>query len=97
MSSNVKKYNNDWLCVSCGHILGNVVGGEFRPSVPSTYLRTSGPNLVVTCPECMVTKVWYTADPVVKAIYQLVDAISNVAARAMVNEVGKALHTKSDE
>jgi hypothetical protein len=85
---------SDWLCIQCGIKLGNVYGGEFYPLVQPEKLHTSGPNLVVICPECGATKVWYTADVVVRSVYQLVNAIADVAARAMVEQVGKAVHAK---
>jgi len=84
----------EWMCVDCGYILGKVLGGELHPDVPGAQLRTNGPNLVVTCPECSRVKVWYTADPLVRSVYQLTDAIASVAARAMVNEMGKKMHEK---
>jgi ribosomal protein S27E len=84
----------EWLCVECGFTLGKVLGGELHPSVPGEQMRTNGPNLVVTCPECKRVKVWYTADPIVRSVYQLTDAIASTAARAMVNEIGKKMHEK---
>jgi len=87
---------SDWVCISCGKRLGGVFGGEFYPDVPPDKLRTSGPNLTVTCPACGAIKVWYTADPVVRAVYQLVDAISSVAARSMVGEIGRAVHKSNN-
>jgi len=86
---------SDWLCINCGIRLGGVFGGEFYPDVPADKLRTSGPNLVVTCPECGQIKTWFTADPVVRAVYQLVNAISEVAARSMVEQVGRAVNEQS--
>lgn len=88
---------SDWQCIQCGIRLGGVFGGELYPEVPAKNLRTSGPNLVVTCPDCGAVKTWYTADPVVRAVYQLVNAISDVAARSMVEQVSRAIHsTKQD-
>lgn len=85
---------SDWLCVACGKRLGGVFGGEFYPDVSPSNLRTGGPNLVVTCPECGQIKTWYTSDPVVRAIYQLIDAISTAAAKSMIDQIGHAIHTK---
>ena len=78
--------NNSWLCVECGLELGEVQGGELVPSekVPQANLRTRGPNLAVTCPNCGSVKTWYTADPIVRALYQLIDAMVTVAAKRMV-------------
>lgn len=85
--------STEWYCVSCSFVLGHVIGGEFHPdTVHGENVRTSGPNLVVTCPECGATKVFYSADPVVRAVYQLVDAISTVAARSMIKSMGAAVH-----
>lgn len=85
---------NEWVCVSCGHSLGVVLGGEYHPSVEGQYIRTYGPNLSVVCPSCGATKVWYTSDPVVRAIYQLVNSLSSVAAQSMITQIGKAIHTE---
>lgn len=84
--------NSDWVCINCGKSLGMVMGGEFYPSVQPELLRTSGPNLSVTCPECGSVKTWYSSDPVVRAIYQLVNSMSEVAARAMVKQIGEAVN-----
>jgi ribosomal protein S27E len=82
----------EWLCIQCGAVLGHVFGGEFYPDVPGKQLRTNGPNLVVTCPSCSHIKTFYTSDPVVRAMYQLVNAISDVAAKSMVAEMAKAIN-----
>jgi len=103
MSTDTNKTNNgskpvlrsDWMCIQCGHILGKVLGGELNPLVEGKFLRTSGPNLQVICPECGATKTWYTSDPVVRAVYQLVGAISDVAARSMVEQIGRAIHEQN--
>lgn len=82
--------NNNWVCINntCGRTLGYVVGGEFQPEedVNGENLRTRGPNLVVTCPDCGSVKVWYTADPLTRSIHQLVDVMSSSMARRSVNE-----------
>lgn len=85
----VRKGTSDWQCINCGSILGTVLGGEFHPSVAGKQLRTSGPNLVVTCPECGSVKTFYTADPVVRALYQLINAVSAEAAAATMREIGR--------
>lgn len=81
---------SDWLCINCGRVLGQVFGGEFYPCIDGKYLRTSGPNLEVTCPnlDCNHKKTFYTADPIVRAIYQLTDAVATQAARRMVETCG---------
>jgi ribosomal protein S27E len=79
---------SEWMCINCGDSLGQVFGGEFFPSVDGKYLRTSGPNLEVTCPNCGQRKTFYTADPIVRAIYQLTDAVATQAARRMVETCG---------
>ncbi len=83
--------NNEWLCIDCGTVLGSVLGGELTPSdrVPAKNLRTRGPNLVVVCPNCGATKTWYTADPIVRAVYQLVDAISSELARRVLRQLSE--------
>lgn len=83
--------DNSWRCINdaCGHTLGFVVGNEFEPAedVGGKSLRTRGPNLVVTCPECGTVKVWYTADPLTRALYQLIDSMSTVAVRRIIPEL----------
>jgi hypothetical protein len=83
--------DNSWRCIndSCGKVLGHVVGNEFEPAedVGGSDLRTRGPNLVVTCPDCGTVKVWYTADPMTRALHQLLDVMASVAARRMMSEV----------
>ena len=89
--------STEWYCISCNRVLGEVLGGEFKPAenISGDSIQTRGPNLVVTCPDCGTQKVWYTADPIVRAMYQLVDAIVTVAANRMVMVVGKRLHEAS--
>ncbi len=83
--------NNEWLCINCGEKLGEVAGGELTPAeaVPQKNVRTRGPNLVVVCPHCGATKTWYTADPVVRAMYQLIDAMVNVMAKRLVSQISE--------
>lgn len=84
---------SDWKCVNdqCNRTLGQVLGGEFHPSedFSADQLQTRGPNLVVKCPDCDTLKIWYTADPITRAMYQLVDAIATVGARKMVRVMGE--------
>lgn len=85
--------STEWYCVGCSFVLGHVIGGEFHPdTVHGSQIRTSGPNLVVTCPECGTAKVFYSADPVVRAVYQLLDAITTSAARSMIRSMGAAIN-----
>ncbi len=82
-----------WYCINedCRHELGSVLGGEYYPadSILGGNLQTRGPNLVVRCPECDTQKVWYTADPITRAMYQLVDAVATQGARRMVKTVSE--------
>lgn len=87
----------EWLCVQCGNKLGEVFGGEYYPSNTVKSMMTSGPNLLVICPECGGKKTWYSSDPIVRAIYQLVDAITSQMARALIHQVGPMLHTKEND
>lgn len=89
-----KSYRSEWLCIQCGVSLGKVLGGELYPSVQGSNLRTSGPNLTVTCPDCGGVKTWYTSDAVVRAVYQLVSAVADVSAHAMVEQMGKAIRSQ---
>ena len=85
--------NIEWLCIQCGEHLGDVAGGELTPSekIPQKNLRTRGPNLVVVCPNCGSTKTWYTADPVVRALNQLVDAVATSLARRVIHLVSEQM------
>ena len=78
-----------WLCINCGETLGFMQGGELKPAVPGEFLLTRGPNLVVTCPKCGSVKTFYTSDPVVRAMYQLVDALASALARRVVTLVSE--------
>lgn len=77
-----------WFCIQCNNVLGEMIGGELRPdaSVPGDHLITRGPNLVITCPQCGSVKVFYTSDPIVRATYQLVDALARQLAHRAVRE-----------
>jgi uncharacterized Zn finger protein len=81
--------NNMWQCIECGAKLGDVMGGEFTPGedVPQKNIHTRGPNLVVTCPHCGAIKTWYTSDPIVKATYQLVEAVTTQMAKRLIHQV----------
>lgn len=87
----MSKYNSDWLCIDCGTVLGEVRGGELYPAVDGHDVHTQGPHLVVTCKECGFRKVWYTSDKMVRAVYQLMDVITDEAAKAMIKAMGKAV------
>ena len=84
---------SEWFCVNedCRRNLGSVLGGEFHPAkdITGEQIQTRGPNLVIKCPECGTPKVWYTADPITRALYQLVDATATQAARRMVSKVSE--------
>lgn len=69
-----------------------MAGGELIPDgVEGKNCRTSGPNLVVTCPECSFVKTFYTSDAVVRAMYQLIHAVSGAASKSMISEIGKSM------
>jgi hypothetical protein len=87
----------EWLCIDCGRVLGNVLGGELKPAVPPEQIITRGPNLVITCPECGFVKSWYTSDPIVKAVYQLVDAMSYAHAKRVLHLVSEGSLPKSQK
>lgn len=86
-----------WQCISCGETLGHIMGGELQPAVHGEYLMTRGPNLAVRCPKCNTIKTFYTSDPVVRAVYQLVDAISTQMAKRMINQISESTVHKSDK
>jgi hypothetical protein len=79
----------DWVCVECGEILGYIIGGELQPTIEGKYCRTRGPHLIVTCPKCSVTKTFYTSDTIVRAVYQLIDAIASVLAQRVLAQIGQ--------
>jgi len=89
---------SEWRCINdkCSRVLGEVLGGEFQPSddYSAELLQTRGPNLVITCPDCSTLKVWYTADPITRAMYQLVDAIATQGARRMIKKVSELTLSK---
>lgn len=86
-----------WTCISCSAELGEVVAGELVVLVPAKNARTRGVNLVLTCPKCGAEKVWYSSDPIVRAVYQLVDAITGVAARRMVEVTSRELMNRLEK
>ena len=79
----------DWVCVECGEVLGHIIGGELQPVIEGRYCRTRGPHLVVTCPKCSATKTFYTSDTIVRAVYQLIDAIASVLAQRVLTQIGQ--------
>jgi len=85
--------DNNWLCIDCGATLGAVVGGEFSPdeSVPCANIRTRGPNLVITCPHCGTVKTWYTADPIVRSQYQMLDALATALTKRVLSQLSEGL------
>src|SRR5512139_2767195 len=88
----------DWVCVECGEVLGHIIGGELQPTIDGRYCRTRGPHLVVTCPKCSATKTFYTSDTIVRAVYQLIDAIASVLAQRVLAQIGQQLNnSKSRE
>jgi hypothetical protein len=86
-SENIKK--PDWVCVECGHVLGHIIGGELQPVIEGKFCRTRGPHLVVTCPKCSANKTFYTSDPIVRAVYQLIDAVTSVMAQRLMQNIGQ--------
>lgn len=85
--------DNRWFCVNqeCGFVLGNVVGSELHVGKEVTNVSTRGVNLAIVCPECSTLKIWYTADPIVRSIYQLIDAISAESAKRLIKKVSREL------
>ena len=80
----------DWHCVDCDHVLGQVIGRELSPdeSVPHSNIRTRGVDLSITCPNCSRVKIWYTSDPVNRAINQLLDALTTAFVNRLVPMLG---------
>jgi len=90
----VRNSKTEWYCVDCSKVLGHMVGGELQPEVDGKFIRTNGPNLNITCPECGSVKVFYTSDPVVRAVYQLVNAVSSVSAKSMIQELSRYVNNQ---
>ncbi len=76
-----------WVCIECGTVLGHIIGGELQPCVPGENCMTRGPHLLVTCPDCGKSKTFYTSDAIVRAVYQLIDAISAVMADRVLKSI----------
>ena len=95
----VEKRVVEWYCInhSCGAVLGNVLGSELvlGNDIKGKDVQTRGPNLVIKCPQCSTPKVWYTSDPIVRSLYQLIDATVSVMAHRMMKEVGEKTHRSS--
>lgn len=81
---------NTWVCITCGHSLGDLYGQELSPSKDAS-VKTQGSNLVVTCPNCGARKIWFPADPIVRVLRQLIDVIATETARSAVRAVRKEL------
>jgi len=83
-------YQTPWLCVNndCNHALGFVSGGEFTPAddVMPSDISTRGSNLILKCPECGTIKTWYTSDPLVRTMNQLIEVMADSVAK-------RAIHT----
>lgn len=84
--------SNDWFCVECNHVLGHVVGREFTPAetVPHSNIHTRGVDLSVTCPQCSKVKIWYTSDPINRALNQLIDAITSALVMRLMPQLSDA-------
>jgi len=93
--------NNNWYCVGtgCDEVLGEVSGNELylSSSVSGDLINSYGPNLMVKCPRCATRKVWYTADPITRSIYQLVEAISGGLATRTVKKLSEKTLPKTIE
>lgn len=83
---------NAWFCVECSHELGYVNGRELSPAdtVPHANISTRGSDLVIVCPNCGKTKIWYSADPLMRALNQLIDAITTALVSRLVPMLSEA-------
>lgn len=84
-------YQTPWMCVNneCNHILGFVNGGEFTPSddiIPSD-ISTKGSNLIIKCPKCGTVKTWYTSDPMVRTLNQLIEVMADQMAKRAIHSI----------
>lgn len=85
--------HNVWVCIGCGTTLGNLIGKELVID-SSAEVKTQGANLVITCPKCNRKKVWYPSDPVLRAINQLIDALSSAMSSAAVRGVSTEIRAE---
>lgn len=89
----VSKRVNNWFCINntCNHVLGVVRGSELNVSedVPGSCIQTRGANLSIVCPKCGTTKIWYTSDPIVRAVYQFIDATITAGAHRFIMHLGE--------
>lgn len=79
----------EWKCPDCDSFLGEVVGGELHPD-RSNLIRTRGANLEIVCRGCGYVKVWYTNDPITRAMNQLIGVMSAEMVKTMMRQYTKA-------
>jgi len=84
-----------WYCTDrkCGGIIGHIVAGELHISdtVDPSTIRTQGNSLILECPKCSETKVWFSSSPLVRSLEQFLDTMSYIISKRAVNVVHKQL------
>jgi hypothetical protein len=77
-----------WECIGCSNTLGLLEGTELRPS-PDVSCITRNSNLALTCPKCGQVKIWYSSDPINRAIYNLIDAMVGQFSKRLLATLGE--------
>lgn len=89
--------DTSWYCTDrdCGEVLGTVIGRELMLN-GNIKAITDGPNLIVTCPKCGRNKVYYNSDPLVRAVFQLIDALVSAFASRAVKQMYRGTMQKEE-
>lgn len=86
-----------WYCTdrNCGGVIGHIVAGELHlaDNVDPSSVRSQGNSLIIECPKCGSTKVWYSSSPLVRSLEQFLDSVAYIVSRRAVNTVHKELTT----
>jgi len=84
-----------WYCTDrkCGGVIGHIVAGELHiaDTVDPSTIKTQGNSLILECPKCGESKIWYSSSPLVRSLEQFLDAMSYVVTKRAVNVVHKEL------
>ena len=86
-----------WYCTDrkCGGVIGHIVAGELHlaDTVDPSTVRSQGNSLILECPVCGTSKVWFSSSPLVRSLEQFLDTFSYIIAKRAVNIVHKELNT----
>jgi len=75
-----------WDCVACGTSLGSIENGVLTADVDRVVV--DGNKVIVHCPDCGATKVWYVSDRLTNIANEIAEEFKRAARRSMVNKVG---------